>query len=149
MKDASCKKEKEKVVKIVLEDEKMKKRGKPSTEKLPITRRSLKQNKTDTKDSILPLLPVKRKPLISRFYNEREEREIVEAYKEAKKIKESFHLAFKYSKGESGVCHASRWSAEQLKPETEGNHPQETKAELLTHLSGKTLRIIVTLPPVS
>lgn len=133
-------KEREKVARAVLEEERSKKRAMPSREKLPITRRS--QQPKDGKQSILPLLPVQRKPLLSRFYNEAQEREIVEAYKEAKKIKDSFHLAFKYSKSDNRLRQFN-WSEKQSRKQRE---PLESKAEFYTDESSKTLRIIVTLP---
>lgn len=136
-----CRQEKEKVERVIAEEAKLRKRAKHSQEKLPITRRSVTY-KNDIKESILPLLPVKRKPLVSRFYNEAQEREIVEAYREAKKIKESFHLAFKYSKSEnrSSIQHSLR--RENIKQDM----TNDSKADILTDSSGRILKIIVTLP---
>lgn len=136
------KNEQEKVARAILEEERFKKRGVPSREKLPITRRS--HQPKHAKQSILPLLPVQRKPLLSRFYNEAQEREIVEAYKEAKKIKDSFHLAFKYSKSDN-CLRPLNWT-EKMKQSRQKRELQESKAEFYTDETSKTLRIIVTLP---
>lgn len=140
--DACCKKEREYVEKMLQAEEKSKKRQKISNEKLPITRRQNKQQ-IDV-GSLLPLLPVRRKPLVTRFYNEKEERQIAEALKEAKRIRESFHLAFKYSKREgSGFknCSLNTSNSKQVVS-------HETGADFVEDEARKTLRIIVTLPYV-
>lgn len=142
--DACCKKEKEYVEKMLLAEEKSKKRPKISYEKLPITRRQNKQHVEVS--SLLPLLPVRRKPLVTRFYNEKEEKQIAEAFKEAKKIRESFHLAFKYSQRDGSNnprnnCCLSTSNNEQIVS-------HETGANLVEDETGKRLRIIVTLPYV-